>query len=197
MPDDQDQGRPARNEIAVAREPKLAGGKERIDRGDGGDQTDGGRHGLRDAAELKGSDPYRRARGEHNDRDAPALEAARAAPHECVGGADQRISAADRPSVRQAAGRDKQRRAGGANQVSSAPQRQRRGVAVLQKGEQQQQAADDGNKERHRKQRRQVENEMGSIGMSFPTTPDARTCALLAAQFCGLVAGLLKIEASR
>jgi hypothetical protein len=32
----------------------------------------------------------------------------------------------------------------------------------LQEGEQQQQAADHGDKERHREQRRQVENEMGS-----------------------------------
>jgi hypothetical protein len=111
---------------------------------------------------LKGCDPDRRTRGEHNDRDAPALEAARAAPHERVGGADQRIGAADRPSVWQAAGRDKQRRAGGTSQVSGAPQRQRRSVAVLQEGEQQQQAADHGDKERHREQRRQVENEMGS-----------------------------------
>ena len=82
-PTTSDQGRPARNEIAVAREPKLAGRRERIDRGDGGDQTDGRRHGLRGAAELKGCDPDGRTRGEHDDRDAPAFEAARAAPHEC------------------------------------------------------------------------------------------------------------------
>jgi hypothetical protein len=41
--------------------------------------------------------------------------------------------------------------AGRADEVPDAPQRQRRRVAILQKGEQQQEAADNGNEQRHRK----------------------------------------------
>jgi hypothetical protein len=33
-----------------------------------------------------------------------------------------------------------------------------------------------------------------TVGISFPAAPHARTCALLPAQFCGLIAGMPKIE---
>jgi hypothetical protein len=53
MSDHQHQCRPAREQIAVARVPQFARGKERIARGDRCDQTDARRHRLREAIKLK------------------------------------------------------------------------------------------------------------------------------------------------
>jgi hypothetical protein len=197
-PDHQHQRRPARDQIAVARVPQFARSEQRIARADRRNQADALLQRLREAIKLERDDPQRRAYRQPDQADAPAFEAPRAAPHEAIGGAQQGVGGANPPDVgdgRRLPG--EQRGAGRADQISDAPQRQRRRVAVLQKGEQQQQAADNGDEQRHRKQGRHVEDDMGNHDRRHcvPNTPvRGRIHALIAAQSCGRIAGLPKIR---
>jgi len=177
MPDHQHQCRPARDQIAVARVPQFARREQRIARADRRNQADALLQRLREAIELERDDPQRRADRQPDEADAPAFEAPRAAPHEAIGGAQQGVGGANRPDVgdsRRLPG--EQRGAGRADEISDAPQRQRRRVAILQKREQQQQAADNGDEQRHRKQGRHVEDDMGNHNgrHCVPTTPVRR-----------------------